>query len=185
MVIFSTLLAALWVLFILVWIFSAFRAKRTVRRGWMGVWWRLAIIVVVVGLMHYHVLQGRSYLGDAVYIPTLNVVGLVLTALGIALAIWARLHLGRNWGMPMAVKENPELVTSGPYRWLRNPIYTGILLAALGSSFIDWWWTLLFVWSAAYFIIAAHKEEKLMLDQFPDSYPAYRASTWALLPGVW
>jgi len=60
-------------------------------------------------------------------------VGVALCALGIGLAIWARTYLGRNWGMPMSRKENPELVTSGPYAYVRHPIYTGLLIAMLGS----------------------------------------------------
>ena len=55
----------------------------------------------------------------------------MLVALGLGLAIWARAHIGRNWGLPMSRKAYPELVTSGPYAVIRHPIYVGILLAAL------------------------------------------------------
>ncbi len=54
---------------------------------------------------------------------------------GLGPAIWARLHLGRNWGMPQTLKSEPELITSGPYRLLRHPIYTGILTAAFPGTY--------------------------------------------------
>jgi protein-S-isoprenylcysteine O-methyltransferase Ste14 len=57
-------------------------------------------------------------------------------ATGIALAIWARVHLGRNWGMPMTQKAEPELVTSGPYRFVRHPIYSGLLAWLLGTALV-------------------------------------------------
>src|SRR5258708_3671779 len=60
--------------------------------------------------------------------------GVALCVLGFGLAINARWHLGRNWGMPMSRKEQPELVTSGPYAHLRHPIYTGLILAMLGCT---------------------------------------------------
>ena len=54
--------------------------------------------------------------------------GLFLFALGLGFAIWARVHIGRNWGTPMSQKDEPELVTSGPYHLVRHPIYSGILV---------------------------------------------------------
>ena len=70
--------------------------------------------------------------GLAVHSVSLAAVGALLFACGIALAVWARLHLGRNWGMPMTQRAEPELVTSGPYRFVRHPIYTRLLTAMLG-----------------------------------------------------
>jgi protein-S-isoprenylcysteine O-methyltransferase Ste14 len=76
------------------------------------------------------VLRGGSL---AVHSVILTAIGAVLFACGIALAVWARLHLGRNWGMPMTQRAEPELVTSGPYRFVRHPIYSGLLTAMLGD----------------------------------------------------
>jgi protein-S-isoprenylcysteine O-methyltransferase Ste14 len=184
MILYGTLLGLIWLAFIAVWFVSAFSAKRTIRYGWMGVWWRIAIAVAVVLAVHFKLVGGRSYLSGMVHSPALNILGLVLAAAGVALAIWARLYLGRNWGMPLSIKENPELVTTGPYAYIRNPIYTGVLLALLGSSLIVWWWTVIFVWAAIYFVFAARGEEKIMLREFPDQYPAYKARTKMLVPFV-
>jgi protein-S-isoprenylcysteine O-methyltransferase Ste14 len=54
------------------------------------------------------------------------------TVIDVRPAVWARLHVGRNWGMPMTQRAEPELVTSGPYRFVRHPIYSGLLTAMLG-----------------------------------------------------
>ena len=165
---------------------SALGAKRTLRRWWMGIWWRVAIIVSVILIFHYNLPKGGLiHLSGIVPYPALNILGLLLTASGVGLAVWARVYLGRNWGMPLSIKENPELVTTGPYAYIRNPIYTGVLLATLGSSLFDWWWIAVFAWSAFYFIYASYGEEKIMLKEFPDTYPAYKARTWALIPFIY
>jgi protein-S-isoprenylcysteine O-methyltransferase Ste14 len=112
-------------------------------------------------------------------------VGLFLFALGLGFAIWARLHIGRNWGTPMSQKEEPELVTSGPYRLVRHPIYSGILLAGLGTAVaLSWLWLIAVVLAAAYFAYSAIVEERYLAEQFPDAYPAYKHSTKMLVPFV-
>jgi protein-S-isoprenylcysteine O-methyltransferase Ste14 len=186
MVIFASSLGFIWLALIIVWVVTALSAKRTVKRGWYGVWWRLAIIAIVIAMVHYNGIHAASYITAVDPIVALNVLGLLLAALGIALAIWARLYLGRNWGMPMSVKENPELVTTGPYAYIRHPIYAGILLALLGSSLIVWWWSAIFIWSLIYFLVfAARGEEKLMRNTFPTTYPQYQARTKRLIPFVY
>jgi protein-S-isoprenylcysteine O-methyltransferase Ste14 len=60
--------------------------------------------------------------------------GATLTAAGLSLAIWARAHLGQNWSGTITIKEDHELVTDGPYRAVRHPIYTGLLLAFVGQA---------------------------------------------------
>jgi protein-S-isoprenylcysteine O-methyltransferase Ste14 len=112
-------------------------------------------------------------------------IGVALCAFGIGLAIWARAHLGRNWGMPMARMESPELVTSGPYAFVRHPIYTGMLTAMLGSTFGESpLWLVPLVLFGIYFVYSARNEEKLMLEQFPEQYPEYMSRTKMLVPFV-
>jgi protein-S-isoprenylcysteine O-methyltransferase Ste14 len=109
--------------------------------------------------------------------------GVTLCVLGFGLAITARWHLGRNWGMPMSRKEEPELVTSGPYALIRHPIYSGLMLAMLGSAMgVNVFWALLLVLVGAYFIYSARREETVMLQLFPAQYAAYRARTGMLAP---
>jgi protein-S-isoprenylcysteine O-methyltransferase Ste14 len=180
----------IWLAFVVVWAVTALRAKRTLQTHWLNSWRArvtVAVLALVVVAIRRHVPHGpgANFISGIVVNPALNIAGLVLAALGIGLAIWARLYLGRNWGMPMSVKENAELVTTGPYAYIRNPIYAGILLAALGSALIDWWWGLFLVCAVAYFIYSAKVEERILLREFPDAYPAYKARTESLIPFIY
>ena len=106
-------------------------------------------------------------------------------ATGIALAIWARVHLGRNWGMPMTQKAEPELVTSGPYRFVRHPIYSGLLAWLLGTALVTNLIGLIIVAIlGGYFYYCAPVEEKNLTATFHTAYPAYRTSTKMLIPSV-
>jgi protein-S-isoprenylcysteine O-methyltransferase Ste14 len=121
----------------------------------------------------------------AVHSPALETVGLILFLSGLALAVWARIYLGRNWGMPMTQKDEPELVTSGPYRLVRHPIYSGILVAVLGTSLAtDLYWLIAFAVMAAYFVYSSKVEERLLTASFPATYPSYRTKTKMLIPFV-
>jgi protein-S-isoprenylcysteine O-methyltransferase Ste14 len=111
--------------------------------------------------------------------------GLALFAAGLAFAIWARVHIGRNWGTPMTQKNDPELVTSGPYRLVRHPIYSGILVASAGTAVaLDWMWLVAVALACVYFVYSATVEERFLAGRFPDDYPAYKRSTKMLVPFV-
>ena len=158
-------------------------------------YFRLALIVAVIVVLNF---TGNRYWlwhtdpalhTDSVHglfsSTLVRSIGVALCAFGIALAIWARTVIGRNWGMPMSQKENPELVTSGPYAHVRHPIYTGTLTAMLGSTltlgailFIP------FLFFGAYFIYSAMKEEATMARLFPGTYTEYRRRTSMLIPFV-
>jgi len=109
--------------------------------------------------------------------------GLLLFALGLGFAIWARLNIGRNWGTPMSRKDQPELVTSGPYRFVRHPIYSGILLGGVGTAVaLSWLWLIAVALAGVYFVYSATVEERYLTEQFPDTYPMYKRSTKMLVP---
>lgn len=85
----------------------------------------------------------------------------------------------------MTLKQSPELVTGGPYHFIRHPIYTGIILMALGSALdVNIYWWVGFIVGAIYFIYSAFAEEKLMLDQFPKVYPAYQSKSKMFIPYI-
>ena len=87
--------------------------------------------------------------------------------------------------MPMTQKEEPELVTGGPYRLVRHPIYSGILAAGIGTALaLSWLWLAVVVLAGVYFLYSATVEERYLTEQFPDSYPAYKRSTKMLVPFV-
>jgi len=112
--------------------------------------------------------------------------GVALTAAGLGFACWARVHLGRNWSGVVTVKQDHELVRSGPYRLVRHPIYTGLVLAFLGTAIArgDWQALLAVALVLMAFLRKIRLEERWMVEQFPNDYPAYRATTAALIPFV-
>lgn len=185
--IYALLTGICWIIFIAVWLVSAFTAKRTVKRSWSFFWWRLAIVAIIILLIRAGVFDNFNR-SDFFYIssnPLVGAFGLVCCALGVALAIWARFYLGRNWGMPMSLKESPELVTTGPYAYVRHPIYTGVLFAMFGTILTAGvWWLAVLVVTGSYFIYSATQEEKIMTKEFPDTYPAYKKRTKMLIPFV-
>jgi protein-S-isoprenylcysteine O-methyltransferase Ste14 len=112
--------------------------------------------------------------------------GALLTAIGIGFAIWARLNLGRNWSSHPAMKEHHELVTTGPYAYVRHPIYTGIMLAALGTAIMSSIFGVgMLIFISIFFALRINKEEKIMLELFPEQYPIYQKHTKRLVPFVW
>jgi protein-S-isoprenylcysteine O-methyltransferase Ste14 len=109
----------------------------------------------------------------------------VVLVSGLSLAVWARIYLGRNWGMPMTLKRDPELVTSGPYRFVRHPIYSGILLGLLGTALAtNLYWLIAFGVCLVYFAYSARVEEANLTRTFPTTYPGYRSRTKMLIPFV-
>jgi protein-S-isoprenylcysteine O-methyltransferase Ste14 len=94
------------------------------------------------------------------------------------------LVLGGNWSASVTLKHGHTLVTAGPYRWLRNPIYSGMLVMFLGSALVvarGRAWVAVLVLVAA-FLVKIRQEERFMLRQFPREFPQYRQRSWALVP---
>jgi len=169
-----------WVVFWIAWLIAAFTTKASRGRGRLaGSRIVLAIVVVILFRANVH---GGSERVDG---PVLQGVGLALWVAGLALAVWARLYLGRNWGMPMTRREDPDLVTTGPYRFIRHPIYTGIIVAMIGTALaISLLGLIVAAVVAVFFAFSATREEKFLADQFPDTFPAYKARTKMLIPVV-
>jgi len=170
-----------WAAFWLYWLVAAFSMKRG-RVPWsreLGV--RAAVVVIVILLIRLGAFRHDELNTD----PWRAGFGLGLFALGLGFAIWARLHIGRNWGTPMMRKDEPELVTSGPYHLVRHPIYSGILAAGVGTAVgLSWSWLIAVVLAGVYFVYSATVEERYMTAQFPETYPVYKQSTKMLVPFV-
>jgi protein-S-isoprenylcysteine O-methyltransferase Ste14 len=184
---YRSIIAGLWLLFVAYWTVAAVGTKRNAdRRLWRGgIGLRLVLILLIAAVLRSPSL--REFLAEtqrsASHSDILGWTGVVLCVIGFGLAIIARWYLGRNWGMPMSLKEQPELVTSGPYAHLRHPIYTGLILAMLGSAIgVNVFWALMLVPVGAYFVYSARREETAMLQLFPEQYAAYMARTGMLAP---
>jgi len=175
-------IGVVWVAFWLYWLVSAADAKPASRSGRVAyIASRVVLVVVILVLSRLHVFRSRPAL-DA---PWLLGLGLVLFFAGLGLAVWARLYIGRNWGTPMSRKDDPELVTTGPYGKVRHPIYTGIISAMIGTALaLSLLWLVVAAILGGYFIFSATREEKYMASRFPATYPAYKRSTKMLIPYI-
>jgi protein-S-isoprenylcysteine O-methyltransferase Ste14 len=111
-------------------------------------------------------------------------IGAAVNIAGLLFAVWAREHLGRNWSRAVTIKQDHELITSGPYALVRHPIYTGILTGFLGSAIAlsQVRGYLAFVLIFCSFWAKLRLEEKWMRSQFGDTYAAYVHQTSALVP---
>jgi protein-S-isoprenylcysteine O-methyltransferase Ste14 len=116
--------------------------------------------------------------------PVTDWIGMPLIAAGIVFSIWARRHLAGWWSSNVTLKHDHQLIRSGPYRYARHPIYTGLLLALLGTAIsIGEWRGFLGVLVIAFALL--HKisiEETFLTEAFPGDYPRYRAEVAALIP---
>jgi len=170
-----------WAAFWLYWLVAASRIKRGRVQWSRHLRVRAVIGVVVIVLVRAGVVHGHGVDHNA----WRAAVGLALFAIGLAFAVWARVHIGRNWGVPMTQKDEPELVTSGPYRLVRHPIYSGILVAGVGTAVaLSWLWLVPTLLAGGYFIYSATVEERFLTEQFPVDYPEYKRRSKMLIPFV-
>ena len=113
--------------------------------------------------------------------------GVALVVFGLGFAVQARRYLGANWSAIVTLKHDHSLIRSGPYRYLRHPIYTGMLIAFAGSALAlgEWRGLLAMLLVVAALLVKLRREESLMLEHFGAAYADYRRASWALLPWVY
>jgi protein-S-isoprenylcysteine O-methyltransferase Ste14 len=187
-VLYPYLIPALWAAWLAGWWLAAGSVKKTLRRESLGsrltytlpLW--VAVWLFVSRRIPWAALNAR-------FVPSAAwpyAVGAVLVVLGLGFATWARVYLGRNWSADVTLKQEHELVRSGPYRWVRNPIYTGILIALAGSALARGQWSgvLAVVIAFGSFWYKARLEERVMHDAFGAEYDAYRREVKSLIPFV-
>jgi len=181
----SDAMKAMWIAFMLYWLVAARGAKPLRwREGWRGRALDTLLIVPALLLpMPEHFWPAAL---NARFVPrgwTLPLLGNALEAAGLGFAVWARVHLGREWSSVVALKQDHRLIRSGPYGFLRHPIYSGVLFALLGTALAIGAWRALLgvVCLAAAFLRRVAAEEKQLAQAFPD-YAAYQRETAALIP---
>jgi protein-S-isoprenylcysteine O-methyltransferase Ste14 len=110
--------------------------------------------------------------------------GAAVTIAGLLFAVWAREHLGRNWSRSVTIKQDHELITTGPYALVRHPIYTGILTGFLGMAIAisQVRGLIVFVLIFLAFWIKFRMEERWMRFEFGEAYATYAHKTAALVP---
>jgi protein-S-isoprenylcysteine O-methyltransferase Ste14 len=178
----------LWLVLALVWIVGALRTKRTVRSQ-SGSSQVLYTAILVIGVCLIFVKgTGISWLDHQLYLVTVSIAlaGLLAVLIGVAFSIWSRLMLGGNWSNRVTVKENHTLVRSGPYRIVRHPIYSGVLLGMFGSAIqrggIRCFAGVLICGLS--FWLKTRAEERFMVQSFGDEYLQYRHNVNALVPFI-
>lgn len=179
-----------WIVFLTFWALNAQRVKSTARNESSAArffkYW-LPLIVAVVLVQPIEGMQD-SLIRLRFVPPTdwLPLLGVLLVWAGVLFCCWARVVLGRNWSAVVQVKQDHELIVRGPYRWVRHPIYTGLLMAFLGTGLAigEWRALLAVVIVAGSFWIKLRLEERWMREHFGEAYVAYMARVKALIPGV-
>jgi len=149
---------------------------------------RIAILLIEVtgyGLI-FSPSAGIGFLGTR-FIPRTMVsaiVGVVLTWSGIGLAIWARYHLAEYWSARITIKEDHQLIRTGPYAHLRHPIYSGLVLATIGSTVVIDEWRCVFGVCLVLtgYCLKARKEETMLSQQFGDAFREHQKHTGFLIP---
>jgi protein-S-isoprenylcysteine O-methyltransferase Ste14 len=184
--VFRLLIQVPWIVFLIYWIISAIKTRATREQESLGS--RLAILLIeIVGyLLIFHRSLGIGFLGRRFVPHSLigAILGVVCTWAGIALAIWARYHLAENWSARVTIKEGHELIRTGPYSNLRHPIYSGLILATIGTVLVIGQWRcvvgLCLVLAGYYF--KARKEETMLGQQFGDAFLEHKKHTGFLIP---
>jgi protein-S-isoprenylcysteine O-methyltransferase Ste14 len=178
---------ALWTLFCAYWLISAFKRKKTKHRE---TWLQRFGYILLPAAAFYFLLQPRARFGwlRERFVPAGPAgewIGVFLAAAGMGIAVWARWHLGANWSGAVTLKEGHELIRTGPYRVIRHPIYTGILLALLGTmAVVVGEMRGLFAVGIAWlsFYIKARREESFLSQEFGSSFADYKQRTGMFLP---
>ena len=173
------------------WLLSGLKAKKSKRQHnwWIDIGLRVVIFAVIIIILRTPALYNflvNSHSESFYSNPTINDLGIFIALLGLVFSIWARISLGKNWGMPGTVREKPDLVTTGPYAYVRHPIYTGVIAAMLGTTLVTTiFWSIPFIVFSVYFIYNSKREEKDMLEQFPKEYKEYMKHTKFLIPFIY
>jgi protein-S-isoprenylcysteine O-methyltransferase Ste14 len=182
-------LDTLWLTWLIYWCAAAFKAKATTRSESMTS--RLLHFVplgVAIVLLVWPAARG-SWLALRFLPYTLSgfFLGFILAMAGLCLSVLARVWLGGNWSGTVTLKQDHELIRAGPYRWVRHPIYTGLLLGLLGSAIATGQWRGLLALAliAIAFLRKISTEERFLTEQFGATYTRYQAEVAALVPGIY
>ena|ERR1051326_1670464 len=183
------IIATCWGAFLVIWIIAAGWTKASTYREMRSR--RLRYTIFLVAAYAVLVYGGRlPYPLNLRVIPVnwgVELAGVILCLAGLMFSFWARFTIGRNWSGNITLKKEHELVQHGPYRWVRHPIYTGLILMLFGTVLVLGRAAGLISLALAFlsFWIKLRDEETLMLQHFPNQYRAYQERVKRLIPFVW
>lgn len=179
-------IGAAWLIFTLYWLVSAFAVRRKKAPEDAGSQLVRVVVLVIAFLLLYgnnpwFGVLNRRFMP---YVDWVAWLGAAFTVVGVAFAIWARYHIGQYWSGAVALKVDHKLIRTGPYKRIRHPIYTGILLALTGTALpIGRYRALLAlaIWLAS-FIWKARREEALLAREFGSAFDEHKRLTGFFLP---
>ena len=181
------LIVGCWVIFLGYWLASARRGKPVAERTKLSLALRYRLPLIFGCLLLWA--SNRLHPLDIDFpkrSAPAQYIGAAICVLGLLLSIWSRRTLAGNWSSAVTFKQNHELIKTGPYRFVRHPIYTGVLTMCLGSVIVEarlhCWFGLALIFIA--FWVKLRQEEILMLQHFPNDYPGYRSRVKALVPFI-
>jgi protein-S-isoprenylcysteine O-methyltransferase Ste14 len=184
--IFRVLVTFPWIVFVVYWLVSSIRTRATRRKESFVSRYAVLLIEIVGFALIFSHRTGIGFLGSRVVPRNLvgPLAGTVLIWMGIGLAIWARYHLAEYWSARVTIKEDHQLIRTGPYARLRHPIYSGLVLAAIGSALVIDRWRCVFGVCLVLigYCFKAKKEEAMLTQQFGDAFREHQKHTGFLIP---
>lgn len=184
--VFRTLFLIPWVIFLIYWIIGSLKTRPTHEEESLASRYLVVVLEVAGYLLVFNHSTEVGFLGRRFIPRTLTgaVSGVSLTWLGIGLAIWARYHLAEYWSARVTIKEDHQLIRTGPYAHFRHPIYSGLVLATIGSALLigKWRCVLGFLLALIGYCIKARKEEQMLTRQFGDAFREHQKHAGFLLP---
>jgi len=183
------ILGSIWAVFGVYWLIARTRVKPDeTGTGESPIYraLRLAILVVVFTLLFANWTArvgplGLSFLPDR---PEFGYIGFLLALAGIALAMWARIHLGQFWSDKVVLKVDHQLIRTGPYAHLRHPIYSGVLLGVAATALVlgEFRGVVAFLILLVNYWIKARREDRMLAHRFPESFAEHEKHAGFLLP---
>jgi protein-S-isoprenylcysteine O-methyltransferase Ste14 len=184
--VYALLIPLLWLAWCAYWLFAASNVKSTTREESPGSRAGHIVPLVIAGMLLWLPRVPFAFFDDTIIprTPALYFIGAAVVAAGLLFAVWARLYLGRNWSGTVTLKQDHELIRSGPYRYVRHPIYTGLLIAFVGSAIARDQWRGVIAVVIVYLALwrKLRLEERWMIETFGDAYRRFRAEVPALVP---
>lgn len=184
--VFRLLLEIPWTIFLVYWLIRAFKTRPTRQEESFASRYLVMVLVTIGYALVFTRSIGIGFMGDR-FIPQTRVgaiLGVVFTWMGIGLAIWARNHLAEYWSARVTIKEGHQLIRTGPYARLRHPIYTGLIMATIGTTLVIDRWRCVFGTCLVVlgFCLKARKEESMLSQQFGEAFGEHQRHTGFLLP---
>jgi protein-S-isoprenylcysteine O-methyltransferase Ste14 len=186
----NSVIVVCWLIFLSYWIINWHAVKQTEQTEWKApgfYWTSIWIIILLFLLSHFLHPLHQNLMTSTSHIAAIQTVGIVITVIGLIIAIIARRSLADNWSSDVALKKDHKLITTGIYRYIRHPIYTGVTFMGIGTILVlqSIVIILFYVIMVVFLLYKYKKEEKLLRKHFPKAYATYMKKTKALIPFIY